>query len=64
MKDVFFIKGEPQQIPEWLSQAILEGTVIVHGDSGTNVQHFIVNGEVASVGNQLIFDGTNITINS
>lgn len=63
MRDVFFIKGEPQQLPEWLSQAILDGNVIVRGDSGSNVQHFIVNGEVASIGHSLIYDGVNITIN-
>lgn len=64
MVDVFFIKAEPQQIPEWLSQAILEGNVVVRGDSGSNVQYFIVNGEAATVGQQLVFDGINITINS
>ncbi|QZA70805.1 hypothetical protein AH06_21 [Erwinia phage AH06] len=63
MNDVFFINAEPKPLPEWLTQAILEGRVIVRSDSTSNIPFYVVDGQVATLGETLIYDGTNITIN-
>ncbi|AHI60172.1 hypothetical protein RAY_22 [Erwinia phage vB_EamM_RAY] len=63
MNQVFFIEAAPQRLPQWLNQAILDGRVLVRGDSVVDYPFYVVDGQVATVGQSLVFDGQTITIN-
>jgi len=63
MPDIFFIDGRSKPLPQWLEEAIANGTVVVHGDSFSNSVFFNVGNEIATIGQQLVFDGHKITVN-
>lgn len=58
----FYIDYTAQQLPGWLSDAIDNATVIVLGDSVSDVQYFLVDGRTAGPGDTLVNDGESIYI--
>lgn len=51
----FIISTEKQSLPSWLSNAIATGHVVVQGDSTSDIQYYVVDGQTAGPGDVLEF---------
>jgi len=51
----FIISTEKQSLPSWLSAEVTKGNIIIQGDSTSDIQYYIVNGQTAGPGDVLEF---------